>query len=621
MIAWDTETRSFRWEENPAFIGTWDTGEGGKLATLPPHAPARNVEEFRRALLENRHHVGANIKFDAHMANASLGVDIFVPENRVDDIQMKSRLIYGQRRVGRHDLESLGDDFLPDAGKADAKEAMKARHKELTGNSQMNVDDAFYDVWKAFPEEVEHYAIQDAEDTYRLDEPLDKELKADPKIHRLYEEVERPLQEVLFRAEERGVHVDPEAVTRLRRIYEKADAEARSALEEHLGFVPEGDGSKEALRDALLAAGVELTDHTETGELAVNKHALDKHADHPAVKALFEFRRTDKFLSTYINPLKDRDHIYPTFNQSEAWTGRMSGSNPNMQNLPKRTEVGKPEDEKIRSVFVPEPGWEFLIGDFESIEVFLLAYWVGVPEYKELVKSGDPHAHTAAVIWPQFGDWTHFTKATPLRWMRDVAKQVTYTIVYGGGGKVIAGTINKYMVDAGRLDLMVDEDQARAIRRKITDNIPGFKALTDTPWRGNSYPKGRIYKQLEDSLITETLQSGELRKYGYVRTLMGRKQWIQMWPDEKAYVGLSGLIQGSAADIMKAAAINVFEALKPYGGLPILFVHDEIVAQVPLGWGERLKPIFVDAMEQAANIDPAISVEANVTARSYAHTD
>lgn len=630
MIAWDTETRSFRWWENPAFLATWDTGEGGQLAVLPRHAtsgrPSRrhDVHRFRLALTD-KHHVGANLKFDAHMGKAALGHElVFKPGNLWDDIQMKSRLIYGQRRVGRHGLEELGDDFLPNAGKGDAKAKMQARHKEITGRSAMDEDDAFYRVWKQFPEEVEFYARKDAEDTRNLDAVLDVELRKDAKITRLYEQVERPVMEVLYRAEEEGVHVDPQAVDRLRASYEASLTDAKSRLEATLGFVPEGEGSKDALREALIKAGVELTERTEkTGELAVNSAALEAHADHPAVKALHDFRRADKFLSTYISPLVDKEHIHPTFNQAEAWTGRMSGRDPNMQNLPKRTEVDKEADMKMRSVFVPKPGFEFVIADFESIEVFVLAYIIGNQAYKDLVLSGDPHAHTAGVIWPQFGDWTHFTKQTSNRWLRDVAKQITYAIVFGGGGKVIAKTINRYMVDAGRLDLMVDEDQARAIRRKITDNIPGFKSLTDTPWRGKQYPQGRIYKQLVSSQIEEFVgeQKDELRRYGYIRTLMGRKQWIQMYPEDKAYVGLSGYIQGSAADIMKAAAINVFEAMKPYGGLPILFVHDELVTQVPLGEGERLKPIIVDAMEQAAAIDPPISVEANVTARSYAHSD
>jgi hypothetical protein len=242
-----------------------------------------------------------------------------------------------------------------------------------------------------------------------------------------------------------------------------------------------------------------------------------------------------KFLSTYLNHLVGKDHIHPTFNQAEAWTGRMSGKEPNMQNLPKRTEVGKEADMKMRSVFVPEPGMAFIVADFESIEVFTLAHFIGVREYKDLVKSGDPHAKTAAVVWPQFGDWTqvHQADGEPLAPRHRQAGDLHHRL--WRRRRVIADTINKYMVDAGRLDMMVDEDQARAIRRKITENIPGFKELTDTPWKGRQFPSGRIYQQLTASRVND----GD-RSYGYVRTLMGRKQWIQMAPEDKAYVGLSG---------------------------------------------------------------------------------
>jgi DNA polymerase-1 len=406
------------------------------------------------------------------------------------------------------------------------------------------------------------------------------------------------------------VQVDPEAVGRLTAHYHSRDAEARSALQRELGFVPEGEGSEDALRESLINAGVPLTEVTEkTGELAVNRRALGKFADHPAVAALFEFRRVNKFLQTYLNPLVDTDHIHPTFNQAQAWTGRMSGQNPNMQNIPKRTEVTLEPTQKIRSVFVPSPGMEFIIADFESIEMMILAYYLGDKRYRDKVANGDPHTDTAAAAFG--GAPEEYAKGTDQRWLRDIAKQDTYGIVYGGGGPVIMDTTNRMVIDAGHPEYMIDLDQARALRKKITGMIPGFKALTESPYRGKSYPKGRLYQQLETSLVEV---NGT--QYGYVRTLMGRKQWISF---EKAYVALSGLIQGSAADIMKAAAIAVRAALMEYGGYPLLFVHDELVCEVPLGWGERLLPVVVKAMEEAVIIDPALKVEAHVTDKSYAH--
>jgi hypothetical protein len=127
------------------------------------------VEDFKRVLETERYHTGANTKFDAHMEREAFGKEmVFRPENEVHDASMKSRLIYGQRRVGRHGLKELAEDFTdPDAQAAEA--AMQARHKELVGNSDMKHDDAFYLVWKHFPHEVEDYARKDAEYTRHLD--------------------------------------------------------------------------------------------------------------------------------------------------------------------------------------------------------------------------------------------------------------------------------------------------------------------------------------------------------------------------------------------------------------------------------------------------------------------
>jgi DNA polymerase-1 len=609
MLAFDTETRSLRWWENPAFLVSWDVGEGGRVAPLPTDEEfPMDFLDFQEAIGKDKHVVCANIKFDAHMLREAIGVDIFDGTYRVDDVLMMSRLLYGRQR-NKHDLKGLAVDFI-DARSKDAETEMSDEYKKLSGRSLMNHDGAYYDVWRSRPEIVERYAALDAEYTRRLYEIFWPKIKADGKLLALYE-LEMKTSRVLYEAERRGVQVDPEAVNRLHAHYAKADVEAREALVEHLGFVPEGDGSQERLREALLDAGVPLEEVTESGEFAVNQRALGKHRDHPAVAALFEWRRAQKFISTYLEPMAGRARIHPTFNQAEAWTGRMSGSNPNMQNIPKRTEVGKDAEMKIRSVFVPSPGMEFIIADFDSIEMRVLAYYLGVPEYRDLIANGDPHAITAAAAWG--GRPEDYLKSTSNRWLRDIAKQVTYGIVYGGGGPVVMDTINRMVVDVGRPEYMIDLDQARAIRRKITDAIPGFKELTAAPWKGRSYPQGRLYQQLMASRVVV----GD-KEYGYVRTLLGRKQWI---PLDKAYVALSGIIQGSAADIMKAAAVNLREALLPHGGYPLLFVHDEAVCEVPAGKGEELIPVVVEAMERAANIDPPLKVEANWTARSYAHTD
>lgn len=621
MIAWDTETRNFRWWENSAFLVSWDTGEGGKAAPLTGPGTHEGREHVLTALHQHDEHALANVKFDAHMMREATGYDLFAevkPEN-IHDIVMQSRLLNGSKRAS-HGLDELSVDLLgPEA--MEGESAMEAAYREMTGRENMHHEGAYYDVWKTHPHLVDKYAADDATHTLAIHAIQHPQIKEDPKLHALYQ-LEQRVTKVLYRAEESGIRVDPSAVSRLDTHYREREVQARHDLDSTLGFVPEGDGSSELLRDGLVKAGVQLRERTPTGELAVNRQALAPFADHPAVAALFEWRRVKKFQSTYLEAVRDREVVHPSINQAEAWTGRMAYRSPNLQNLPKRSETGADENLMIRSAFVPRPGMEFVIVDFEAIEMRLLAHFLGVQAYRDEVAHGDPHAKTAFAAMAQLGlveglTVEDFGKATANRGIRDGAKQVTYGICYGGGGPVVRDTWNREMAKIGRSDLVIDLDQARQVRKAITGAIPGFKEFTASPWKGKSYPKGTIYKQLEASMEFVQRDEGHV-PYGYVRTLGGRKQWIKM---EKAYVGLSGLIQGSAADVMKYAAVNVYDAMKPHGAQPILFVHDELVVECERGHGAELLPEIREAMIDTYAINPSLEVEAHITDRSYAHAD
>lgn len=618
MIAWDTETRNFKWWDNTAFLATWAEDGGSGYAPLvrhPKDTPGHRDEQagahaIVAKLKEHKELVGANSKFDAHMTREATGYDVLDPANGhvVNDVITRSRLWFGNRR-GSHGLDELSTDLIG-SEVMEGEEVMEKRYYELSGRSNMKHENAYYDVWADSPELVERYGVEDAEHTLWLENYLRPRIDGDAKLKELYK-LETDVQGVLYEAEQRGVHIDQGQVERLRSLYRGREEAARRAFKDACGEeIPEGDGSKEALQNIILNAGIPLTERTEkTGELAVNRKALAAHLDHPLVAALFEWRRVDKFNKTYLGPLTD-EYVHPNFKQAEAWTGRMACMQPNLQNLPKRTEKALENDERVRSVFIPRPGYEFMVYDYESIEVKVLAYHLDIPEYKQLVAHGDPHAITAAAAVSVLGIHARpedFYKGTEMRWLRDIAKHCTYGIIYGGGGPVIKDTWNKMVTEAGQQQFVIDLDQAKAIRKQITEAIPGFKAFTASPWRGRQYPRGALYEQLIAS------QEGE---FGYVRTLGGRKQWIKL---EKSYVALSGLIQGGAADIMKMAAVNVRDALKPYGGYPLLFVHDELVAEVPEGWGERLDPVITEAMVDAFPLDPGLTVEGAITKESYAH--
>jgi DNA polymerase-1 len=609
VLAVDTETRSLRWfEPEQAFLATW--ADAGAECAAPlvqhPNVAAKGAEEqvFLSALANEDALIFHNAKFDAHMMRENLGYCVYENGHTVHDTAIMSRVVYGRQR-SNHGLEGLSKDLLPDGGKASTKASISDIYRQLSGRSQMSWDDAFWDVWVEDPEALEAYAMADVRDTYDLFNVLWPQIEADPRLQRIYN-LEMDVLRVLYDAERRGVLVDPDAVARLQAHHAARETQAATVLALTLGFLPEGEGSDEQLRQRLPELGVELTERTPlTGELAVNARALEKFADHPAVAALLEWRNARKFQTTYLSAFEGRSVVQPDFQSYEAWTGRMSCRRPNLQNLPKRTDTDPDENNRIRSVFVPRPGMEFIVADFDQIEPRLLAYYLGSPEYRQIVAEGRTYEQACMAAWG--GAESDYVKGGPRGKLRDAGKVIYLGIAYGAGGPAVRNGINRfappeYHVDVGWVkdpDNKYDTPpQANAIKKKIIASIPGFEGLASS----NRRRPGSIYRQLQ--------------KDGYVRTLFGRKQWV---PLEKAYVGLNALIQGSAADVMKQAAVNVAAALEPHGGYPLLFVHDEVVCEVPAGKGEELMEVVVEAMETAAFIDPPLTVDASVTGVSYAH--
>jgi DNA polymerase-1 len=287
--------------------------------------------------------------------------------------------------------------------------------------------------------------------------------------------------------------------------------------------------------------------------------------------------------------------------QIGAWTGRMSCRRPNMQNIPKR--AGK----EVREMFVPREGFCFVVSDYSSIEMGLLAHYLG-GKGKSFAKmiddGGDPISWLTAKVHGGFE--ADFAKGTPGQVVRDTTKHTLYAINYGAGGRRVT--------DMNHLDPgpWFDEthpavlkaraeghwwpkagwqyDEGRALARKIKGSIPGYNPL-----------QRRIRDKIED--------------VGHVNTLWGRKQPVNK---DKAYVGLNALIQGSAADIMKQGLVNVAEAIAPLGGLPILVVHDEVVSEVPIEHAAEAQLLQDAAMVAAYDLYPRLSVESSIVMTNYA---
>jgi DNA polymerase I-like protein with 3'-5' exonuclease and polymerase domains len=566
IVAFDTETRGLDWfdQDQRAFLASWATEDESHVVNLANDA---EVTAFHQKLDQADVLVCHNASFDIHMLRETTGYDCLQTRAEIHDTDLLSRIVMptGQRpgERGGHGLKNLAKLLLNED--ADAEEQVVKELMQSIGTSP-TTQGAYYEVWRAYPAELEAYAIKDARYTYDLYTKLTAML--DPKTREVYE-LERKVLPVLITAEAKGVAVAPATVDSLRDLYEQKRAEAKDHVIR--GGIPEaalhGKGSQDELTEALQELGIPLHRKTASGKLKTDQFALNEFVeDYPVIEAFQEWRTSDKFLSTYIDPMARRSVVHPSFRQIGAWTGRMSCSRPNMQNIPKR--AGK----EVRAMFVPRTECAFVVADYKSIEIRLLAYYLNDPAYTELIESGhDPHAWMAANIHGgEPADW----EGTP---ERDVAKNTLFAIIYGAGAPRVADMNG------------ITKQEARSLITKIKMSLPRYKKLSD-----------RVRRKVETT--------------GFVTTLGGRKNYVAK---DKAYVGMNALIQGSAADVMKQGLVNVDTVLQNFDATPLLVVHDEVVIECPINRAENVRAATEDAMRTAASISPRLEVETVITTTNY----
>jgi len=564
-IAFDTETKGLDWfdPEQQAFLLSWADEDGGhayELGDTDAH------QAFIEALARADRVICHNLAFDAHQLRETWGVDILDEDVELHDTDLMSRVVmpFGQRKDrGGHGLKNLGK-ILVDPSAADSEETMKEL-AEAAG-IKLKTTGGYYDFYRAYPRELTEYAIQDAVLTLQLFDKLYPML--DERSSVCYN-LEMQVAPILIRAEQRGVALDGDAVDELYKQYTQEQRELRDELSKEFGdeLILDGKGSEESLLEALQMIGVPLYRTTGTGKLSTSKFALQEFEDDfPQIATLLEYRRVNKFLSTYIGPMRGRDVVHTSFRQCEAWTGRMSSARPNLQNLPKR--AGR----EVRRPLVARPGYRLVACDFDGIEARLLAYYMNDERYKEFFRTGqDPHAWMASEI--HGGEPSDYAKGTAGEDRRNAAKNTLFAITYGAGGPRVAD-MNKITVP-----------EAKGLISKIKNSLPQYRKLM-----------GRIRKKVQYQ--------------GYVSTLMGRKQMIAK---DKAYVGLNALIQGSAADVMKQAVVNIEEEFKGDDVHLLLVVHDEAVLECPIAGAEIVKDRACHAMQRAGDqIDPPLVASGSV---------
>lgn len=618
-LAFDTETGGLDWFEpaDRAFLITWADADDTYYEELKYPDSGERFMDAVRALRAGDRLWGHNLKFDLHQVRAATGFDVFeyAEAHGIElwDIHSVDQVIHpeGQRKGrGGHGLKDLDTVYLEGlAAKYDERLAEIA--KEL-GISLKSTPHAYKIIWDdpRYRDEMLVYARQDARSTYDIGERFFiPQVAAAPENLQRIVKLERDVMPVIYMAERRGVYLDPEQVATFKHDFDAQELELRGRLEHELGGIPEtdseyednlltGKGSKAALVEALLKAGIPLEVRTDNGDLSTSKAALAPlAADYPLVNDLMEWRRVKRFLNTYIGPMVGREVIHTDFQPQEAWTGRMASRRPNMQNWPQR--AGK----EVRNVLVARPGHKLIVADFSQMEAVIIVRYLNDKGLIDAIENGlDMNSYTAAMIWggtPE--DWSKKGPRAEGEQSRKTARHTLYATLYGAG----AGKVTQQLPFLDRKPYYELRDDGKLYDRDTGDFIPQreWKAKgTMWPEPGWQYGEARtLQRKIKSSLPGYKAFLGRLGKkidrLGYVNTYYGRQNPVN--PDKK-YVAVAAIVQGTGADILKLAAVRARRMLEPFNAEIVMFTHDELVAEVPEDQAEPALAALVEAMETAA---------------------
>ncbi|AOO84220.1 DNA polymerase I [Bosea vaviloviae] len=451
-----------------------------------------------------------------------------------------------------------------------------------TGKAQVTFD-------KIALDKATDYAAEDADVTLRLWRALKPRLAAEGKTT-VYETLERPLIAVLARMEQRGIAIDRQILSRLSGEFAQSLARLEDEIYEVAGekFLI---GSPKQLGDILFGKmGLSGAKKTATGQWATGAGVLEELAEqgHPLPSKILEWRQLAKLKSTYTDSLPT--HLHPQTNRvhtsyalAATTTGRLSSSEPNLQNIPIRTEAGR----KIRTAFVAEKGHKLISADYSQIELRLLAHIADIPQLRQAFADGiDIHAMTASEM---FG--------VPVQGMpsevRRRAKAINFGIIYGISAFGLAN------------QLAISREEAGAYIRKYFERFPGIRDYMDQ---------------------TKTF----VRANGHVTTIFGRvchfPAVASKNPSERAFVerqAINAPIQGSAADIIRRAMIRMEGALAAarLDARMLLQVHDELVFEVPDAQVEATLPLVRQVMVDAPHPAAQLRVPLQVDARAASNWD
>ncbi len=568
-FAFDTETDGLDYM-TANVVGVSFAIEEGKAAYVPVahdylDAPAQLDRDWVLAQLKplledpNQAKIGQNLKFDASIV-ARYGIEM---QGIVFDTMLESYVFNSV--VGRHDMDSLALRYL---------EHKNISFEEIAGKGKKQLTFNQIDLAQAGP-----YAAEDADITLRLHNALYPKVEADEKLKHVFETIEMPLVPVLSRMERTGVYVDSmllgaqstEIAARLdeleKKAFEIADQEFNLSSPKQLQAI------------LFEKMGLPVLKKTPSGTPSTNEEVLQELAlDYPLPKLILEYRGLAKLKSTYtdklpkmVNPATGRVHT--SYHQAVTATGRLSSSDPNLQNIPVRNEEGR----RIRQAFVAQSGYKILAVDYSQIELRIMAHLSGDKALLDAFRHGkDIHAATAAEILGL--DIEQVSSEQRRR-----AKAINFGLIYGMSAFGLAKQL-----DMGR-------NEAQDYMNVYFERYPG------------------VLEYMESTRNTAS-------EKGYVETLFGRRLYL---PDIKSRNGLrrkaaeraaiNAPMQGTAADIIKLAMIAVdhWVQQQPQDEVRLLMqVHDELVFEVKESALESVTAEVKALMEQAATLDVPLIADA-----------
>ena len=580
-VAWDTETTSLD-PQDAALVGIgccWGDGPSD-LAYIPlGHREGAQLDQALvldalRPILEGADYpkVLQNAKYD-RLVLQSQGITL---NGVVFDTMLASYVLNPE---ASHNLSDLSLRYL---------NLMAQSYSDLVPKGKTIADIAI--------PEVAQYCGSDVHTTYRLAPILSSELAKTTELQQLLTGVEVPLEPVLAEMESQGVRIDSDYLanfskqleTDLARIEEKAYELADKTF---------NLGSPKQLSELLfdtLGLDKRKSRKNKSGNYSTDASTLEKlQGDHPVVDLIVEHRTLSKLKSTYVDALPelvrpDTHRVHTDFNQAITATGRLSSSNPNLQNIPIRTAFSR----QIRAAFIPETGWKLVSADYSQIELRILAHLSEEPVLIEAYNNReDVHALTARLL---------FEKDEISSEERQLGKVINFGVIYGMGASRFAREAN------------VSRTEAKTFIDRYYDRYP------------------KVFEYLQQ-------MQREAIAHGYVQTLMGRRRYFNFTSGQlKALKGKepdvveldnlkriggydAGLlraaanapIQGSSADIIKVAMIRLQDVLKAYQARLLLQVHDELVFEVPPDEWTDLESKIIDTMESAVSLKVPLVVEAN----------